>query len=279
MMQIHARAVAECTAAEVAAALTRAFEGYLVPIRMTAQSYERRFRGEDLDPFASRVYSRDGAPVGVLLVARRGWTTRIAAMGLAPGARGQGMGRRIMEEAVAEARGRGDRAVVLEVFEQNTPAVRLYSGLGFHALRRLVGYRREPAAAPPRAPGALSELDPLALARLAAREGEADLPWMLAAETLSAAAHPARAYHLDRRAYALVADPGAETLVLGALVVPRSARRQGWASALLRALEAAHPGRAWAVPAIVPEELAPELFARSGWERQPLHQLEMRLEL
>ncbi len=35
----------------------------------------------------------------------------------------------------------------------------------------------------------------------------------------------------------------------------------------------------WAVRGITPEELAPELFARLGWERPELHQLEMRLDL
>ena len=53
-----ARSVAECTATEVVAALTRGFEGYLVPLRFTPESYERRFRAEHLDPYASRVYFR-----------------------------------------------------------------------------------------------------------------------------------------------------------------------------------------------------------------------------
>lgn len=69
---ISSRPVAEHTSTEAAAALTRAFEGYLVPIRMSPQLFERRFRGEDLDPFASRIYSRGSLPVGILLVARRG---------------------------------------------------------------------------------------------------------------------------------------------------------------------------------------------------------------
>lgn len=59
-MIIAARPVAECTSAQVAEALTRSFEGYLVPIQFTPQAYERRFRFEDLDPYASRVYEREG---------------------------------------------------------------------------------------------------------------------------------------------------------------------------------------------------------------------------
>ncbi len=36
---------------------------------------------------------------------------------------------------------------------------------------------------------------------------------------------------------------------------------------------------AWFIPQIVPEELAPEFFARCGWELQDTNQLEMVLDL
>lgn len=275
------RPVADCTASEVADALTRSFQGYIVPIQMTPHQYERRFRGEHLDPYASRVFFRDGAPAGLILVARRGWTSRIAGMGLAPELRGQGLGRAVMEEVLEEARARRDRAVLLEVFEKNAPAVRLYEKLGFRALRRLVGYRREGAGPGEGADAAetLVELDPAELARVAFQEAEPDLPWMLAPETLAAAARPARAFHLERRAFALISDPGAEKVALTAVVVPREHRRQGWGSRLVRALEAAFPGRSWVVSPIVPEGLAPGFLPRLGWEPWDLAQLEMWLEL
>ena len=58
---VLSRPVAECASAEVAAALTRSFEGYLTgPVHVDAEGYERRFRAEHLDPFASRVYLREG---------------------------------------------------------------------------------------------------------------------------------------------------------------------------------------------------------------------------
>src|SRR4051812_44851211 len=140
---LTSRPVAECTAAEVAAALGRAFAGYIVPLNFTAEAYERRFRAEDLDPYTSRVYEWDGAAAGVMLIARRGWSSRIAAMGLAPELRGGGVGRRVLGETIAEARARGERRMVLEVIEGNAPAVALYTKLGFRPRRRLVGYRWE----------------------------------------------------------------------------------------------------------------------------------------
>ena len=276
---ISERPVAECPASLVADALTRSFEGYVMPVNVSAQGYESRFRPESLDPFASRVYFREGGPVAVILVARRGWTSRIAAMAVAPEVRGMGVGKQIMQGAIREAVSRGDRTVLLEVIEHNTPAVKLYRGLGFTPLRRLVGYHRRPGGATPDTADSLCELDPLDFARVAAREGEPDLPWMLAAETLSATVSPARAYYLDHHAYALLGNPGAGVITLTALVVPRADRRKGWGTRLMRALYAAFPDSRWSIPAIVPEGLAPAFFTQCGWELQEISQLEMVLDL
>ena len=276
---ISRRPVAECTAAEVAAALTKSFEGYVMPVNVTAQGYERRFRPENVDPFASYVYFRETEPVAVVLVARRGWTSRIAAIAVAPAARGRGLGRLIMRDAVGEAVERDDRSVLLEVFEHNTPAVKLYEGLGFRRVRKLLGYQHEPGGTAPGAGDALAELDPLEFARVVAREGEPGLPWMLAAETLSGTVLPARAFHLDHCAYALTGDPEADVVTLGALVVPRARRRNGWGTRLVQALFARYPDKAWSIPQIVPEGLAPTFFTRSGWTLTDANQLEMMLDL
>ncbi|HEX2203074.1 MAG TPA: GNAT family N-acetyltransferase [Longimicrobium sp.] len=273
------RPVAELTAAEVVDALNRAFEGYLVPVRFTPENYERRLRGEHLDPFASRVYLYEGEPAGVILVARRGWTSRVAAMAVVPAARGQGVGRWMLAEAIGEARARGDRAMLLEVFEPNTRAVGLYKALGFRVLHRLVGYRLPPAPTPSEGADALEEVDPAELARFVLREGEPGLPWMLAGETMVGASFPARAYRLGGHAYALVADTDAEVISIVSLAVARAERRRGWGRRMVRALGAAFPGRALVVRQLVPEPLAPGFFAALGWEPLPLAQLEIRLDL
>ena len=250
-----------------------------MPVNVSAQGYERRFRPENLDPFASYVYFREARPVAVLLVARRGWSSRIAAMAVAPEVRGKGVGRQIMQRAIRDAVSRGDHSVILEVFEHNKPAVNLYTGLGFDPLRRLVGYHRGPGGTAPDTADTLSELDLLDFARVVASEGEPGLPWMLAAETLSGTVSPARAYHLDHHAHALIGYPGGAVITLTALVVPRIHRRKGWGTRLMQALYGAFPGRRWSIPAIVPEDLAPTFFTRCGWELQDTNQLEMVLDL
>ena len=276
---ISERPVAECTAAQVADALTKAFEGYVMPVNVSARGYEQRFRPEHVDPFASYVYFRESRPAAVVLVARRGWTSRIAAMAVAPEARGKGLGRRIMQTAIDEAVARRDRSVLLEVFDHNTPAVNLYRRLGFEPLRRLVGYHRDSGGVASDAADTLSELDPLDFARVVAREGDPGLPWMLVAETLSGAVSPARAFHLDHRAYALIGDPDANVISVTALVVPRADRRNGWGTRLVQALFARYPDKTWSIPQIVPEGLAPEFFARCGWKLLDTNQLEMILNL
>lgn len=275
---ITARPVAELTSAQAAAAMEHCFEGYVVPVRVTAESWERRFRAEHLDGFASRVYTLQDRYAAVLFVTRRGWTSRVGGMAVAKELRGTGLGKRVMREAVADARARGDHALLLEVIEQNTPAVNLYASLGFRPVRRLVGWRWTPADAEGPV-DALREMDPLEVSRVVHREGEPGLPWQLAPETLAASTSPARAFALEDRAYALVGNPRAETLSLSALIVPRAHRRQGWGTRMLRALAAAFPGTPWQVVAIVPEELAPDFFVRAGWERAPITQFDMRLDL
>ena len=284
---VFSRPVAKCASSEVAAALTKSFEGYLLgPVQVDARGYERRFRAEHLDPFASRVYLR-GDPendaysyAGVLLVARRGWTARVAGMGVVPELRGRGLGEQALREAIVDAEARGDREMVLEVFEQNAPALALYEKLGFRSRRRLFGYyRRRAADAGVGTPDALSEADPLEVARLVAWEGQPELPWMLSAETLSAATPPVRAYHLDRRAYAMLEEAGPQAILLSALLVRRPERRAGWGTRLLEALAAAFPDRDWYMPAIVPEGPAGAFLENSGWERERLNQTEMHLRL
>lgn len=52
-------------------------------------------------------------------------------MGMLPEVRGQGLGRRLADAAIAAARSRGVERIELEVFAHNTRAIRLYERLGF----------------------------------------------------------------------------------------------------------------------------------------------------
>ncbi|RYU79064.1 GNAT family N-acetyltransferase [Hymenobacter persicinus] len=268
---LTARPVLNFTSAEVTEAMNRSFEEYFVPLVFTPETFERRFRSENLDAAASRLWFRDGELIGLTLLARRGYTCRVAAMGLVREARGQGYGRPMLQAAIDEATARGDRAMLLEVFQANEPARKLYERLGFRNERELFTFQRAPTAGVPG--GMLTELDPLDVARLVAREGSADLPWMFAAESLAAAAAPARAFHLEDKAYVILRPEPTRTLLLTVLVRPAH-RRQGWGRRLLQAVEAAYPGPSLTISMVTPGP-GYDFLTAAGWELVPLPLFEM----
>jgi GNAT superfamily N-acetyltransferase len=257
---------------EAAAVMTRGFADYFVTIRADAATLAAFARVDGVDLAASRVAVRDGTAVAGALVARRGWSSRLAGMSVVPEARGTGVGRALVERLLEEARGRGERRMELEVIEQNAPAVRLYESAGFERRRRLVGALGRPPAGPV-VPSELTEADPRILAAAVAAHGWPDLPWQVSAESLAHAGPPTEAWRLGP-AWALVALPAPETLLLRAVVTEASARRQGHGRALLQALMARHPGREWRASALFPEEIEP-FFAASGLVRSPLTQWQM----
>jgi ribosomal-protein-alanine N-acetyltransferase len=68
----------------------------------------------------------------------------IANIAVAPSARGTGVGARLLDAALAEARRRGVGHVFLEVRESNVVARRLYASRGFIELGRRKRYYRAP---------------------------------------------------------------------------------------------------------------------------------------
>lgn len=262
--------------AATAGLLNRGFADYLVAVQFDAATLLDAVRQDGIDLASSRIVLRDGAAVGVALIARRGWTSRLAGMALVPEARGQGAGRWCMGQLLDEARARGERAMVLEVIEQNAPAVGLYKGCGFGTRRRLVSY----VAAPHTEAAAgddLEEVDLYEVARLVTAHGLPDLPWQISGESLAGIGPPNRAYRLGA-AYVALSDPGAARVAIRSLLVRPEGRGQGQATRLLRAVMAAHPGRAWQVPALCPEEVG-FVFEAAGFERDLLSQLQMEISL
>lgn len=277
IMSISFRPALAYNYTELADCMNRGFTGYFVPMQFGPELLARMVRldGGDLD--LSQVMVLDDQPIGIALVARRGWTSRLAAMGIAPEGRGQGIGRQAMEYLISEARKRNDRAFVLEVIEQNTSAVRLYQRVGFQTVRRLVGMTaQEPKAS---APAILpEEVDIRTVAQMVTRYGLSDLPWQFSGETLAQFAPPARGYRLGQ-AYALISDPTQPRIDIRSVVVESEARRKGQASQLLAGLFQLFPGKTWGISAIMPEELAFPALEKAGFVRNELTQLQMHLAL
>ncbi len=252
---------------------TRGFSDYFVPLPTSPAFLATVARTDSVDLAMSRVALLDGTPVGAALIARRGWTSRLAGMAIVPAARRQGVGRALMVQLLDEARARGERTMVLEVIEQNEPAVKLYEACGFAKVRRLTGHAGQPSAPPDADAAGLREIDARELAQLVSAHGLADLPWQLSAETIAHATPPAVAFRLGASA-ALISNPAAETIGLRALVTERDARGRGGSLALLHALFAKFPGKEWRASAIYPEEMG-ATFAAAGLARTPLSQWQM----
>lgn len=268
---------------ELVPLLNRGFEGYVIPIHFTMDMFANMLRKDGIDLAESRVLLADDQACGVALIAPRRsiHTSRVAAMGIARETRGKGAGSWLMKRLVEDARKRGDREIVLEVIEHNEPAVRLYQNYGFANMRRLVGFTRSASDSgkPDKENGEkpLHNVDLQEMGRLISRHGLPDLPWQLSGESISQANPQLHAFR-EGQAYVVISNPEAEHVVIWSLLVEPEARGHGLGTKLLQRVTALHAGKAWHVPAILPEELGP-VFERAGFEKENLTQWQMKLSL
>jgi ribosomal protein S18 acetylase RimI-like enzyme len=256
--------------------LNLGFSDYFVPIVLDLASCLHMASAESIDLSSSQVALRDDQAVAAALIARRGWTSRLAAMAVIPSARNTGIGTWLMAQLLKRAQKRGERAMVLEVIEGNRPAIHLYRRLGFQTVRRLVSYDAGPATGSP-GPALGDEADLRELAGRVSVYGLDDLPWQVSGESLAQLGPPNVAYRWQG-AYIALSDPAADAIAVRSLLVLPQARGQGRALRLLRATMARYPGKTWRVPPLCPEEMG-GLFERAGFERGSLSQLQMRIEL
>lgn len=255
--------------------LNLSFENYLVPVAFNLSQFLTMIRKDSLDLAASRVLLVDEQPAGIALIARRGWTSRLAAMGIVQGQRSKGAGSRFMRKLIDEARERNDHALVLEVIEQNENAVKLYQKCGFQSVRRLIGLIRKDAIEKNKT--SLTAIDLREAGSLIAQHGLADLPWQLAGETIAHMNPPACAYR-NGPALVVTSNLAVEHVVIWSLLVEPQARGQQLGVEMLKSVIANHPGKTWHIPAIFPEEFG-KLFERAGFEQEELTQWQMKLDL
>lgn len=251
--------------------MTRSFEGYFVPVSITDMALHAMIRRDGIDLTASRVLMKDDDQIGIAFIARRGWTSRLAAMGITSDARSGGVGTWAMEKLIEEAKARGEKEMVLEVIEQNTAGVKLYEKVGFTKVRRLVGYKLEH----PQSESAhnLEEIDIRDLARQVTYHGIKDLPWQLSGTSIVQHTPPSRAFRLND-AYCLISNPDATDVAISSVLVKARSRGAGLSGVLLRALFAKFPNKVWHVSPIYPEEMG-FIFEQVGMVRESLSQWQM----
>lgn len=271
-MTLELKSVLDYGLQESAGVMNLGFSDYFVPIQLDAIKFHELLRTSHIDISLSKVVIQDGKALGIALIARRGWSSRLAGMSVIPEARRQKVGTWLMEQIIADSKTRGDRRMELEVIEQNLPAVYLYEFIGFRIMRRLVSWKLE---SPGGRPGNLIEIDIRLLADLVNIYGLPHLPWQLSGESLAALGPPNKAYRLDD-AYVAISNPEADQIVLRSLLTLPKSRNKGQAVRLFWALFEMFPNKSWLVPAIFPEELS-SLFEKLGFIEQELSQYQMEL--
>ncbi len=197
-------------------------------------------------------------------------------MGTVPAARRTGTTAALLGHLLDEAKLRGDRAMVLEVFEQNEPALRLYRRHGFLEICRLYAWRR-PAGPVPRADALpeIEEIPTLTALQDPVPDDFPAIPWQISRYGL-ARLPGARAFrHGSERL--VISDPAASPVqIRGVLSTDTSgpAQRQD----LLAAVIQRFPEREFFMPAIFPEGMGEELCRPLGFGREELNQFFMRHE-
>ena len=255
--------------------MNQSFEDYIIPIHMDNSQFMNMLLKDNINLSSSRVLLIDDQPAGIALIARRGWTSRLAAMGIVKESRGKKAGTWFMEKLIDEARERKDHQMVLEVIEQNEPAVQLYQKHGFETVRRLIGLVRQDAKQD--AKSDFQEIDLREMGRMIQQHGLPNLPWQLSGETIALMNPPTRAYKLGD-AYIAISNPDVEHVVIWSLLVEPSARGQELGVETLKKIMAHYSGKIWHVPAIWPEEFG-VIFERAGFKREDLSQWQMKLSL
>lgn len=261
------------------AAFTAAFADYVAgPFALGLAQWPHFLARQCVTLPLSRVaLGTDGQPRAFALVAERPLQQRwrLATMGALPAARGQGDAPALLRDFIDRARAAGQRGLELEVFAQNTRAVRLYERHGFARVADLQGHDAEPqgglAAA---APQAVGRADALAWLQAAEASG-LDLPLQLGARVLATA----EGWTAWRRGSAQLVHgegPGGARLVRSLVDTDPA---QADAEVLARALRAVFPAQAITMPPLLPDALGGQALQRAGFTRQPLHQWWMHCPL
>ena len=260
-------------------AFNASFADYLLTFPTMDDAGWRTFvRRQGCDLPLSFVAARGSDVVAFALITPRpGARTRVAVMGARPEARGTGIAKRLLDDAIAAAAARGDRWIELEAFAQNERAVRLYRSRGFEPVDALYGYTAAPAQGVAKSSDVdeVSREDAAQWASAFDRERPEFMPWQVGGEAILSIPGAVRAWRCGQ-AQLVFQDVDATGSALSLLDRDEA---QSDALKLLAALRRELPERALRGPQLHREHGPARAFEGAGWERQPLHQLLLRRRL
>ena len=121
-----------------------AIEGILAESPEAAQWLGPACRNHSLASISVWVGEQQAKVVGVIAARRVADQGEIVNLAVAPASRRQGLGRRLVEHAMARMEHEGARAIFLEVRESNAVARKSYARMGFREAGRRRHYYRDP---------------------------------------------------------------------------------------------------------------------------------------
>ena len=267
----------ELALAKQARIFNLAFAGYLAGwSEMDAAALARFLCAQGADLYYSRFVRATGTIAGFGYINRTGNVPRLAGMGTVPAARRTGAAAYLLSQLLEEAKTRGDAAMMLEVFEQNIPALVLYRRYGFTETARLFAWRRSAGiAAPQDLFSTVEEISVIDASQMPDAFEYPNIPWQISRHAVLKASG-ARAFRNDA-VCVVIADASVKRIRVHAFF----AAEQDWK--VLRSVFASviqqFPSCEFFAPALFPEQFGLEIFEPLGFAREPLNQLLMRRDL
>lgn len=266
----------ELSLAEQAAIFNQAFAGYLAgSIALDPAAFAGFLCAQGADLCYSRFVRKKGALLAFGFITRTGNISRLAAMGTIPKARRTGAAAYLLSHLLMEAEERGDEAMVLEVFEQNLPAVALYRQQRFHEMTRLFGWRGRGNEAATKA-NQLQEISPLAASQMASAMEFPALPWQISRYAVPKL--PAAHAFCRNDVSMVIGNIKAQPIRLHGFFGYGGQEGKGMRD-LVAAVLGNFPEKEFFAPAIFPEKFGAEIFQPLGFAREPLNQFLMRRDL
>lgn len=263
------------SAQDFAATMTQCFEDYVIPITFNAPLAAFLWRAEAVDLVATIVATEGDAPAGVLMVARRGETMRVAAMAVAKPYRGRGLGHQMMERALEGGRARGERFAVLEAIEHNTGAIRFYEDCGFRTRFRLISAEGRLSVSA-EGPDLESSTFP-AIAFSLLERGDGAWSWDMSPGSVMQFANPI--VPLEHRGMKIAVQPIGEDGLLCRALARSGNDDEAKLSEVLRGLAIRFPERTFRIPPYFPEPEFGELLTSAGLTLGSLNQVQMERTL
>lgn len=258
-------------------AFNAAFANYVVTFpTLDVEAWRATVARQGCDLSLSLAACRDGRVAAFSLITPRGGgITRIATMGARPEARGTGVAGSLLDQALGQARARGDALAELEVFAQNERAFRLYRSRGFQPACTLAGFEATGLAGADAPFNEVSREDGVQWAQAFERDERGALPWQVSAGAIACAPGTQRVWRLGGAQVAWL--EGSDTITVMS-VLDRAAAYAD-AARLLGALAHQFSTHKLRAPQLHREVGPADAFERAGWTRSPLFQYLMRCKL